>query len=155
MRTDIIAALAMLTACTPSSAAPAGQVCAVDDDRRPIEVWTPDVDDDGNLSSRPPTGDGRIVLVRLHADATMVECDDTALNSFSLPDDPSDPMAGGLAVNIRGNTQFANGTCHFRGYYMNEDVMGMHQGWIETYFGAVDKKDIVLSNDFCLVRDPD
>jgi len=38
---------------------------------------------------------------------------------------------------------------------MNEDVMGMHQGWIETYFGAVDKKDIVLSNDFCLVRDPD
>lgn len=75
-----------------------------------------------------------------------ITCEDDALNSFSIPykDD------GGLAVNLKGNTQFANGACYFSGYYMNQEVMGVHQGWTETYFGAIDKKEIVLSSKFCL-----
>jgi hypothetical protein len=35
---------------------------------------------------------------------------------------------------------------------MNEQVMGMHQGWIETYFKAVDKEKMALSDKFCLSR---
>lgn len=145
----------LLLACSPVQAHARNQVCRDNDARTPVALWTPDVDENGNLSSEPPTEDGAIVLIQLHADAALVECNDGALNSFSLPNDPDDHMAGGLAVNIRGNTQFANGICYFRGYYLNEDVMGLHQGWVETYFGAVDRKDIALSNGFCLERSPD
>ena len=130
-------------------------VCQRNDRRRRVPVWTPEIDSDGNLSSEPPQEDGQIVYIELVENNDSVSCDDEALNSFSWPNEPGDPMMGGLAVNLRGNTQFANGMCYFRGYYMNEPVMGMHQGWIETYFGAVDKQKIVLSGDFCLERTVD
>jgi hypothetical protein len=35
---------------------------------------------------------------------------------------------------------------------MNEDVMGIHQGWVETYFGAVDKEKVVMSDKYCLSK---
>lgn len=127
--------------------------CQAGDGLTPLPVWTPEVDDEGNLSSDPPTGDGQIVYIELAASADQVTCDNKELNSFSRPTNPENPLDGGLAVNLRGNTQFANGTCYFRGYYMNEDVMGMHQGWIETYFGAIEKKQIALANKFCLERE--
>ncbi len=127
-------------------------VCQAGDGLTPVPVWTPDFDDEGRLSSDPPTGDGQIVYIALANDADEVMCDDKELNSFNRPANPKDPMEGGLSVNLRGNTQLANGTCYFRGYYMNEDVMGMHQGWIETYFGAVEKQKVVLAGRFCLER---
>lgn len=127
-------------------------VCEAADRRTRIAVWTPEVDAEGNLSSEPPSKDGQIVFIELWTDAKNVTCNEKELNSFSRPTNPKSPTDGGLAVNLRGNTQFANGTCYFRGYYMNEDVMGMHQGWIETYFGAVDKEKIALSDEFCLAR---
>jgi hypothetical protein len=127
-------------------------VCKPNDGKTRIPVWTPTIDGDGNLSSDPPQKDGQIVYIEMFADADKAICNDSELNSFSRPADLKDPMQGGLAVNFRGNTQFANGTCYFRGYYMNEDVMGMHQGWIETYFKAVDKEKIILSDKFCLSR---
>jgi len=127
-------------------------ICEPKDRRTRIPVWTPSVDGEGNLSSDPPQHDGQIVFIELWADAKNAECKDSALNSFSRPTNPKDPMDGGLAVNLRGNTQFANGTCYFRGYYMNEQVMGIHQGWIETYFKAVDKEKVVLADKFCLAR---
>lgn len=124
-------------------------VCMKGDRRTRIPVWRPTVNREGYLSSRPPQLDGMIVYIELFQDASEVSCKDSELNSFSSPDDVRNPMAGGLAVNVRGNTQRANGTCYFRGYYMNEDVMGMHQGWIETYFKAVEKEKIVLSDKYC------
>lgn len=127
-------------------------LCEPDSEKTPIEVWLPKVDGEGNLSSDPPLMDGQIAYIEMFASADQVVCESTELNSFSRPNDPSDPTQGGLAVNLRGNTQLANGTCYFRGYYMNEDVMGMHQGWIETYFGAMEKEKVVLSGDFCLSR---
>lgn len=136
----------------PVSTASALPICKPNDDKTRIPVWTPGIDGDGNLSSDPPQKDGQVVYIEMFTDADNGECKDSELNSFSRPTDPKDPMQGGLAVNFRGNTQFANGTCYFRGYYMNEDVMGMHQGWIETYFKAVDKEKIVLSGNFCLSR---
>ena len=127
-------------------------VCKAGDGRTKIAVWAPNVDEEGNLSSDPPQRDGQIVYIHLSQDATKTSCDDKELNTFSRPNKKSNPTFSGLAVNIRGNTQFANGTCYFSGYYMNEQVMGMHQGWIETYFGAVKKTDIILSSKFCLSK---
>lgn len=127
-------------------------LCGANDRRTKIPVWTPAVDSDGNLSSDPPQRDGQIAFIELWTDASNAECKDSALNSFRRPTNPNEPLEGGLAVNLRGNTQFANGTCYFRGYYMNEQVMGMHQGWIETYFKAVDKEKMALSDKFCLSR---
>ncbi len=125
-------------------------VCRSGDGRTSIPVWKPSVDADGDLSSDPPQKDGMIVYIELYQDASKVECEEGKLNAFTRPENPEDAMAGGLSVNLRGNTQFANGICYFRGYYMNEDVMGMHQGWIETYFGAVDKQTVVMSDKYCL-----
>lgn len=67
------------------------------------------------------------------------------LYSFDVPD----ADGGGLAVNLRGNVHFANGMCYFSGFFMNEAVMGMHQGWVETYFRPLDKVDVITSGRFC------
>lgn len=143
----------LLTACSDDSllqdATPI-PVCQVGDGLTSIPVWQPWLDENGNLSSDPPQQDGLVVYIRLYQDAASASCHDEALNTFSRPANPQNMLEGGLAVNIRGNTQFANGICYFTGYYMNEEVMGMHQGWIETYYGAVDKQDVVVSGRYCL-----
>ncbi|HEY1136705.1 MAG TPA: hypothetical protein VGE64_04375 [Xanthomonadaceae bacterium] len=127
-------------------------LCVEGDGKTPVPVWKPGVDEGGNLSSDPPQKDGQIVYIELFQDALKVACKDGELNSFQRPVNPKDTMDGGLSVNLRGNTQFTNGICYFRGYYMNEDVMGMHQGWIETYFGAVEKQKVVMSGKYCLTE---
>ena len=127
-------------------------VCKAGDGRIEVPVWQPKVNEEGNLSSDPPQKDGLIVYIKLYQDASKVTCNDKELNSFSLPKNPKDVMEGGLAVDLRGNTQFANGFCYFSGYYMNEDVMGIHQGWIETYFGAIEKKEVIMSGKYCLSK---
>jgi hypothetical protein len=136
----------------PNASSDPVPVCKSGDGRTKVPVWQPSVDDSGNLSSDPPQKDGQIVYIQLYQDASKTTCNDKELNSFSRPENPKEIMEGGLAVNIRGNTQFANGICYFSGYYMNEDVMGMHQGWIETFYGAVDKKEIVMSGKYCLSK---
>lgn len=127
--------------------------CKANDDRIAVPSWTPEVDERGNLTSAPPQKDGQVVFVDLVADNEHVDCSAAKpdrLFAFSLPNDPKDPLgAGGLAVNLRGNVQFANGFCYFRGFFINSDVMGMHQGWTETYFGSVDKFEVIKSNRFC------
>lgn len=128
------------------------EICRSGTDRTMIPVWKPSVNKAGDLSSDPPQKDGLVVYIELYEEASKVECDDKKLNSFSKRINPDNAMDGGLAVNIRGNTQFANGMCYFKGYYMNQDVMGMHQGWIETYFGAVDRGKIIFSNKYCLAE---
>jgi hypothetical protein len=142
---------------SPADPAPAASsldggvpVCQQGDGKTRIPVWMPDVDAKNNLSSEPPQKDGQIIYIRVHADIESAGCTDDTLNSFSLPANKGDRTQGGLAVNLKGNTQLANGMCHFSGYYMNEEVMGMHQGWIETYFGALDKKAVVLPGKYCL-----
>lgn len=145
-----ILSMSMLLAAVPVGAGVTKDVCSDNDSRTQITVWTPEIDKQGHLTSEPPMADGSIVYIELFADATTVSCNNDDLNAFSLPNDRNNPDEGGLAVNVRGNTQLANGICYFTGYYMNEQVMGMHQGWIETYFGAIDKQKITLSPDFCL-----
>lgn len=136
----------------PDSTSQSTLICGPRDTRTKIPVWKPTVNEDGELSSSPPQRDGMIVYIELFEDVSKTSCKDSDLNAFSSPNEAGNPSAGGLAVNIRGNTQLTNGICYFRGYYMNEDVMGMHQGWIETYFKAVDKEKIAFSDKYCLAK---
>jgi len=127
--------------------------CRLLDSRERVPVWKPELNDKGYLSSVPPTRDGQIVFIEISGDNETVGCSSASkdkLYSFSIPNDVNNIGAGGLAVNLRGNVQFANGYCIFSGFYMNQRVFGMHQGWIETYFGAVDKFELVKSGRFCV-----
>jgi hypothetical protein len=133
----------------PVNAAPF-PACKDGDGRIPIPSWSPTLDDDGHLSAAPPQRDGMVVRIDFGSLDASVDCTDEAMNSFALPEDPSDASYGGLYVNIKGNTNYAVGECRFSGYYMNQDVPGIHQGWTETFFGAVDKQTLVLSNKYCL-----
>jgi hypothetical protein len=130
--------------------------CHFADDRIPVPTWSVELDKLGNLTSEPPQNDGQVVYIELFAENDEVDCasaDSDKLFSFSLPNNPNAPLLeGGLAVNLRGNVQFANGFCYFKGFFMNQQVMGMHQGWIETYFGAVDQFDVIKSDRFCAER---
>ena len=131
--------------------------CAVGDDRIPVPTWSPELNDQGKLTSEPPANDGQIVYIdfvdeqseeSLSLDRGCIGADADKLYSFSFPY-PDVEGGGGLAVNLRGNVQFGHGRCYFRGFFMNKDVMGMQAGWIETYFGAVDQFDVIKSNRFC------
>lgn len=127
--------------------------CRPNDTRTAIPVWKPNLANSGMLVSKPPTTDGQIVFIKASVDASVLDCagaPEDRLYTLSVPDPRGSAEYGGLAVNFRGNVQFANGTCYISGFFMNEDVFGMHQGWIETYFGPVKKLDIVMSGRFCL-----
>jgi hypothetical protein len=146
--------LALLFGVTSTTAQGVLPNCAPNDTRTPVALWAPRLDDRGDLlSGPPPTGDGRIVYIEVAGDNDRQGCaaaPPDKLYSFSLPNKRGDSGAGGVAVNLRGNVQFANGYCYFSGFFMNEPVFGVHQGWTETYFGAVDKFKIIHSGRFCL-----
>lgn len=135
------------------------QACKVNDERTKVPVWMPTFDQwSETLSSSPPQKNGQVVYIALNVDGDSAKCNDEDLNSFRVPSDRRKPSDGGIAINLRGNSQFANGTCYFAGFFMNMDVMGMHQGWGETYFGAVGMQEILLSGRYCLsdtVQEPD
>jgi len=127
-------------------------LCKGTDDRLPVPFWTADIDAKGNLSAEPPQKDGQVVYFDFTASNSQAECasaSDDKLYSFPKPTNPADNLGGGLAVNLRGNVQFHNGYCTFKGFYMNNDVQGMHQGWVETYFAPLDRYDLIKSNRFC------
>ena len=126
--------------------------CSADDPRIPVPVWTPTLDAADGLSSDPPQQDGQIVYADLRKPASREACAVDALHSFTRPGDAAEGYPGGLAVNLRGNARYADGTCRLRGFYVNRDVPGMHQGWIETYFEAVDADALVAAGRHCLER---
>ncbi len=129
--------------------------CTGQDSRIAVPVWSPRVSKKGVLSSPPPSGEGLIVYIHFAADNATDDaaCQNAApdkLYPFILPDDRQNPYNGGLAVNLRGNVRYAKGMCMFSGFYRNKPVPGAHQGWIETYFGALDANDIAGSGRYCL-----
>jgi hypothetical protein len=126
------------------------RVCRPIDLKTKVPVWLPDLTDDDTLSQPPPQKNGMLVYIELNYQSPS--CDNEKLHSFLIPHDPGNAINGGLQINIRGNAQGSNGFCRLRGYYINESVMGLHQGWVETYFGAVELEKIVLSDKFCLER---
>ncbi|HHK73804.1 MAG TPA: hypothetical protein ENJ57_01425 [Rhizobiales bacterium] len=129
--------------------------CSGQDSKIAVPVWSPQVNKKGVLSSEPPSGEGLIVYIRFAADnatddAECLNADPDKLYPFIFPEDRNNPYNGGLAVNLRGNVRYSNGMCVFSGFYKNKPVPGAHQGWIETYFGAVDASQVVNSGRYCL-----
>lgn len=147
-----VAPQAAATAVAASSDSESGiPVCIEGDGKTRIPVWRPSFDDKG-MDSEPPQGEGRIVYIDFHSSKVdMNQCFGDENKSFSVPDRGEDSW-GGLEVNIHGNTQYANGGCYFRGYYLNEPVMGMHQGWLSTLFKPLDVKELVLAGRYCRER---
>ena len=68
-------------------------------------------------------------------------------NKFGATSTTEEVLAG---INLRGNRTPTGKGCRFEGFYMNEPVAGIHQGWTESYFGAIDRKRIVASNHYCM-----
>jgi hypothetical protein len=124
--------------------------------RVPIAAWKPAVvsrGDEPAVFSAPPDGDGRIVYVSLALPPrTPCPKDPDELITLSRPDRLGRRADGGLLVNLRGNARQKDGRCVVEGFFMNEPVPGTSQGWIETYFGAVDEKRIAASGTYCLAR---
>ena len=125
--------------------------------RIPIATWKPRLtpNDAGlfDVHLAPPTGNGRIVYISI--EDPKHDCGPYAsgaeLYSVSLANPPTSSWPG-VGINLRGNAQPAGSGCRFEGFYMNEPVYGMHQGWTETYFGAIDRERIVASNNYCMER---
>jgi hypothetical protein len=122
------------------------------EERVPIPVWAPQMSRNyEDVFSEPPQGDGRIVHISIGlAPGTPCTWYSHDLFSFALPSDPKHRENGGLEVNLRGNATEKNGRCVLEGFYMNEWVPGIQQGWVSTYFGAVDEKAIIQSATYCL-----
>lgn len=142
---------------SPGSVAPIAQtsgsavpLCKTDDGLVPIPVWRPESVSEDNWAPAPPQQDGQIVYIHAANSNPNSPCGQDDLISLSIPVDPNDAFEGGLSVNLRGNTQFTNGACHLKGYYVNQDVQGIHQGWTETYFEAIETKEVVMSGRYCL-----
>lgn len=133
-------------------------VCGDGDQRVVVSVWRESEEPDGetrDINSAPPQGEGRVVYIEQRRTGQCGAAD--ALNSYSSPFFDPDAGeypggAGGLAVNMRGGTSWANGTCNRVGFFKNEVVEGMHQGWIETYFGHLEDAPVSLAGRYCLER---
>jgi len=127
------------------------------EDRVPIAVWNPAIVARGEgpvVSSAPPEGDGRIVYVSLTLPPrTPCPKDADDMITVSRPDRLGQRGAVGLMVNLRGNAREKGGRFVLEGFYMNEPVPGTAQGWIETYFGAVDEKRVIASRTYCLAKE--
>lgn len=144
------------SALQPKAAHKAGigglQVCSSDDKRNRVPTWSPSLTKDGDLTEEPPQNDGQVVFIEITGDGDKIGCgnsDKDHLYALSKPNTSGSVDDGGLEVNLRGNVQFHNGLCTFQGFYMNQPVYGMHQGWIETYFKPLDQFEVVKSGSFC------
>lgn len=148
MAASVAAFLLMLVSSQAGADIPSSVTqCAAGDSRVPVKLWQPDVRE-RTLSSAPDAKDGDVFYIELHAENAHAGCGSAApdhMYTFDVPD----PEGGGLAVNFRGNVQFANGYCYVAGFFMNEQVHGMHQGWTETYFRPLDKAEVITSGRFC------
>lgn len=122
------------------------------EERVPIPAWKPEMKENfEDVSSEPPQGDGRIVQISISlAPGKPCTWYSHDLFSFYFPSNPRHRENGGLEVNLRGNATDKNGRCVLEGFYMNEDVPGIQQGWVATYFGAVDEKRVIASGTYCL-----
>jgi hypothetical protein len=132
--------------------------------RIPIATWRPELTRRHSgmfeVHVAPPSGNGRIVYISIEDPTATCDtschpnqpCDTSPsadLYSVLLPDSPAED-SGGVSINLRGNRTPAGKGCRFEGFYMNEPVAGIHQGWTESYFGAIDRKRIVASNHYCM-----
>lgn len=140
-----------------TATAPSLPWCHTAHERRiPIPTWKPRLTGHEyirNFRRLPPTGDGRIVYIWIDQSNTKCPRDPDHLFTFGRPDDEKHASAaGGIAVNLRGNFASYGEGCRLQGFYMNQPVYGMHQGWTETYFAPIDKSRIEATGQYCMAR---
>jgi hypothetical protein len=126
------------------------------ENRTKIPIWRPSVNGD-YINQEPPMQDGMLVYIDISADNEAVNCAGLRKGEIYhltyLNNPKTGSFDGGLEVGISGNVQFANGMCYFHGFYVNEMVMGMWQGFIATHFKAVRTGEVTLSGRFCVDGD--
>ena len=152
IRLSLVLSSTLLFSQAALAADPALPTCKPGDGLTPIPVWQPSIDDKAYITSEPPQQAGQVIYIRASYAPTDTACNDETLHPLALRNTDGDP--GGLSVNVKGNTTASNGNCTFDGFYRNEEVPGMHQGWIETYFGAV-PASTVSDGKHCLATPPD
>lgn len=121
--------------------------------RAPVALWEPVFTELGMVTNEPPVGDGRIVYIYGSIPDSVLQCSSAApdaIQQLAMPFSDSGQNDGGLFINIRGGIQPADGNCIISGYYMNEPTYSVQEGWAQTYYGIVDKQQLVLSAGFCL-----
>lgn len=124
------------------------QICKADDSRVRVTEWTPRFNG-AALLTRPSAEDGDVVYMEFLLDSAHAGCAGAKPDHLYSFGHSYGEDEGGISMNLRGNVQFANGMCYFAGFYMNETVMGMHQGWTETYFRPLDKAEVLTSGRYC------
>ena len=124
------------------------QVCKADDNRVRVTEWTPRFNG-AALLTKPAAEDGDVVYMEFLLDSADAGCAGAKPDHLYSFGHSYGEDEGGISMNLRGNVQFANGMCYFAGFFMNETVMGLHQGWTETYFRPLDKAEVLTSGRYC------
>jgi hypothetical protein len=121
--------------------------------RTPVPIWSAGFTRNGKLASAPPQGNSQIVYIDLVASWEVPTCDpsnDDKVFTFDVPNGGPNPQSGGLRVNIFDDEMNQpGGGCIFKGFYANEPVSGVHEGWSETNFRRVDKFEVMASGRYC------
>lgn len=148
LRLLLVSSLALTS--IASAADTAYPTCANGDTRTAVPVWQPEISNDSYITTEPEQKAGELVYIRAtYSPSPDLPCNDETLHPLARRN--TDGTPGGLSVNVKGNTTASDGACTFDGFYRNEDVPGMHQGWIETYFGAVPRSEVPVER-YCLTQ---
>src|SRR6266850_3293253 len=129
---------------------PALPLCrAIGEFRTPVLTWVAWVTPEGKLSAAPPHGNGRMVYIDLSVGDNHEACASPPGDGFSFQftDETSGPQSGGLRLNFPNNrtNYYWKYGCVFNGFYVNEPVPGVRDGWRETSFRPVDRFEVMAS----------
>jgi hypothetical protein len=156
LRKGFVAVVGALSLATYAHAQGGVDLCEPQDTRTMVPIWEPLFTERGEFADEPPQGDGLVIFASFSIQNSEADCAGAEIDRlYSFSAQPNDPRLEGFLVNIRGNVQVVDGMCHFRGFFRNEPAIGMHQGWAETYFGAIDKFEIISTGRYCLERIPE
>jgi len=117
------------------------------EDRMPVAVWAPKVNDNRRPSSPPPQGFGRLVYVSIVAD---YDCKGEWQNQTL--EIPNVENGGGLEISLDGNMRSEKGHCVWSGLFMTGVPIGVNAGWAAMSLTAVDEKKVATSGQHCLAR---
>lgn len=131
------------------------EICKPNDNRVTVPVWTPKENKNGSFSPSAPGTDGQIVYALLYMDREKCE-NRKQKDIMAFEDTGSDHGFSNHYLNMRptkDQIQITNGACYISGFFMYEQVYGMHQGSTESYYTSIPKVQVALSGRFCLERD--
>jgi hypothetical protein len=124
--------------------------------RTPVPIWRPGppLTRDGKLSSAPPRGRDGVIYIGLGVDSEFPACSPSSDEDFifEVPSGSPGLQSGGQRIKMLGGAvryDFLR-DCIFRGFYANEPVAGVRDGWSETNLRALDTFEVLSSGRYCL-----